>query len=105
MKARRILFSVAGGILLLVLFVAATWSLSINFPAEGADTLAARRVALTYSWVFSIAHSLGIHGLPGTALILGAPVLVYSAIVFVILSSFGIPRHTPHHELPRAGNA
>ena len=94
MKAKRVLFSIGAGFLLLGLFVALTWSLSINFPAEGADTLAARRVALTYAWAFQLAHSLGIHGLPGTALILGAPVLAYSAIVFIILSSFGIPRHT-----------
>src|SRR4051812_25312052 len=94
MKTKRVLLSIGAGVLLLWLFIALTWSLSINFPAEGADTLAARRVALTYAWAFQFAHSLGVHGLAGTALILGAPVLAYSAIVFIILSSFGIPRQT-----------
>ena len=105
MVAKRILFSIGVANLLLVLFVTLTWSLSINFAAEGADTLAARRTALTYSWTFQLANSLGIHGLAGTALIFGAPVFAYSAIVFILLTSFGIPRHTPRHEPATARNA
>lgn len=94
MKVQRILLSIVAGILLLALFVAVTWALSINFPAEGADTPIARQVAMTYSWVFRLAHSLNIHGLPPpvlSTLILGVPVLAYSGIVFIILTCLGIP--------------
>ncbi|MDZ4404942.1 hypothetical protein [Prosthecobacter sp.] len=99
MKVQRILLSIAGGILLLALFVAVTWALSINFPAEGADTPIARQVAVTYSWAFFLAHSLNIRGLPPpvlSALILGVLVLAYSGIVFIILTCLGIPRRKQH---------
>ena len=99
MKVQRILLSIAGGILLLVLFYAATWTLSDNFSAEGADTPIARQIAMTYSWVFFLAHSLNIHGLPQpvlAALITGIPMLAYSGLVFIILTCLGIPRRKQH---------
>ena len=65
MKVQRILLSIAGGILLLTLFVAVTWALSTNFPAEGADTPIARQVAMTYSWVF-FSRALVEHSWPST---------------------------------------
>jgi hypothetical protein len=93
MKAKRILFSIAGGALLFVLLVAITWSLSMNFPAEGADTPMARRVDVLWSWSFYVVDTLRIDGLLGTAFILGLPILAYSAIIFAVLSTIGIPRH------------
>ncbi len=66
--------------------------LSLNFPAEGADTRAARRMAIAYSWVFQLVHPLNLGQFNRTALILACPVLAYSSVVYLVLSFFGVPR-------------
>jgi fructose-specific phosphotransferase system IIC component len=83
---KRFLISAVSGVVLLVVFIGITWCLSHNFPAEGADTSAARKAALTYSWIFPIAHSLDLDGLPATAFILGVPAAAYSLCIFALTS-------------------
>ena len=88
MKTKRIIFSILGGVALLVLFLSATWLLSDQFAAEGADTPAARQIALTYSWIFPVAHSMNLHGLLAVPFIFGVPIAVYSVIIFVLSSCY-----------------
>jgi len=88
----RLAISVSGGLLLLILFVGMTWMLSHNFPGEGPDTPAARRMALAYSWVFQLVNPLNIGQFNRTALTLAFPVLAYSSVVYLVLSFFGVPR-------------
>jgi len=71
-----------------------TWMLSINFPAEGADTNAARQMELSYSWIFHLINPLNLSPFNRTALVLACPVLAYSSLIYLALSLFGVPRKT-----------
>ena len=92
MKTKRILFSIGGGVLIPVLSFAASVALSDNFDAEGPDNPTASLAALPYTWVFYLADALGLGGTSaGLVLVYGGPVLVYSALVFVVLTVLDVP--------------
>ena len=88
----RIALSVFIGFLCLAGLVVLTGLLSHNFAAEGADTVAARQVAVAYDWACPLVRRLDVEPVAGTVIIIGCPLLAYSLVAFLILTFLRFPR-------------